>query len=134
MKIRNYEKKELVSFLIILLMIIELLSIIYLFNNKKSTYKKLTGIVVKDNIVSLIINKKERKILYSNQKIYLNDKLLKYTIKEDKGVILKKNKENYYEILINIKFSKNIKANEVLVFSIKNEKKELIKILKDIWN
>ena len=133
MKIRNYEKKDLITILIIILIILEFISIIFLISNKSYTYKKLTGIVMKDNLVTMILSKEERKFIYSNKNIYLNDKLLKYSIKEDRGVILKKNNKKYYELLINVKFSKNIKANEVLNFSIKDKKKTLIEILKDIW-
>ena len=133
MKIRNYEKKDLITILIIILVILEFISIIFLISNKSYTYKKLTGIVMKDNLVTMILSKEERKFIYSNKTIYLNDKLLKYSIKEDRGVILKKNNKKYYELLINVKFSKNIKANEVLNFSIKDKKKTLIEILKDIW-
>lgn len=133
MKTRNYEKKDLITILIIILIILEFISIIFLISNKSYTYKKLTGIVMKDNLVTMILNKEERKFIYSNKNIYLNDKLLKYSIKEDRGVILKKNNKKYYELLINVKFSKNIKANEVLNFSIKDKKKTLIEILKDIW-
>ena len=133
MKIRNYEKKDLITILIIILIILEFISIIFLISNKSYTYKKLTGIVMKDNLVTMILSKEERKFIYSNKNIYLNDKLLKYSIKEDRGIILKKNNKKYYELLINVKFSKNIKANEVLNFSIKDKKKTLIEILKDIW-
>ena len=133
MKTRNYEKKDLITILIIILIILEFISIIFLISNKSYTYKKLTGIVMKDNLVTMILSKEERKFIYSNKNIYLNDKLLKYSIKEDRGIILKKNNKKYYELLINVKFSKNIKANEVLNFSIKDKKKTLIEILKDIW-
>ena len=120
--------------LILVISIIEILSIIFLFTYKKYTYKKINGIVVKDNLVSMILNSEEKKLIYSNKKVYLNDKLVKYEIKEDRGKVLKRSGNNYYELLVNIHFSKDKKVNEVLELSINNKKKTIIKILKEVWD
>ena len=79
------------------------------------------------------MDKKEKKYFYQNQTLYLNNKNIKYTIKEDRGRIIKKNNKNYYELLIKIKLPKNTKATDILEFSIKKRKEIIIKILKQVW-
>ena len=133
MKIKNYEKIELITFIIIILIIIEIIGGVFLYNYKIYKYKTLTGIIFNDNLVTLIIDKNDKKIINSNRFIYLNNKKLKYKIEEDKGFIMKKNNKKYYEILINIKTPKNKKTNEVLEFTIKTKKERITKILKKIW-
>jgi hypothetical protein len=132
MKVRNYEKQELIILILIVLIIIEIISIVFLLNYKVYDYKKLTGIITNKNIVTLIVDNKEKKLLNSNKKIYLNNKELKYKIIEDKGYIVKKNNNKYYEILINIKTPRNKKINDYVELSIKNKKISFIKLLKKI--
>ncbi len=131
MKVRNYEKQELIIFILLILIIIEIISFIFLFRYKVFEYKSLTGIITNNNIISLIIDKNDRKLLNKNKKIYLNDKELKYKIIEDKGVITKKNNKKYYEILIKIKTPKN-KINDIVNLNIKDKKISIIKLLKKI--
>lgn len=132
MKVRNYEKQELIIFILLVLIIIEIISFIFLFRYKVFEYKKLTGIITNNNIVSLVVDKKEKEILNKNRKIYLNNKELKYKVLEDKGIIIKKNNKNYYEVLIKVKTPKNIKINDIINLSIKDKKISIINLLKKI--
>ena len=61
MKIRNYEKNTLIKTLIVILILIELITVLYLFKSKNYAYIKLTGIVEKDNLVTLIVDENEKK-------------------------------------------------------------------------
>ena len=131
MKVRNYEKQELVIFTLLVLIIIEIFSFIFLFSYKVFEYKKINGIITNNNIVSLVVDKADKKILNKNNKIYLNNKELKYKLIEDKGVISKKNNKNYYEVLIKIKTPKN-KINEIINLSIRDKKTSVIKLFKKI--
>ncbi len=131
MKVRNYEKQELVIFTLLVLIIIEIFSFIFLFSYKVFEYKKINGIITNNNIVSLVVDKADKKILNKNNKIYFNNKELKYKVIEDKGVITKKNNKNYYEILIKIKTPKN-KINEIINLSIRDKKTSVIKLFKKI--
>ena len=65
MKVRNYEKKELVSFCMIVLLASELLLSIMLYTIKVNDYYKIQSIVVKDDLVLLVVSREERKIIYS---------------------------------------------------------------------
>lgn len=129
MRVRNYEKKELIVFLIIISFIIEFIFFISLIIIKEDKYLKISSVVVKDNIVLVMVNKKERKVLYDNKVLFCNDKKIKYKILEDRGVVLKK---KYYEILIEFKFPKKKKTNDLLELIIKKERIRLIEIFKTI--
>ena len=133
MRNHNYEKKNLLTVIIIILMIIEVSSSIFLFNIKRFSYQKISGIVIRNNLITLIVSSIERKNLYKNNKIYLKDQLIYYRIEEDRGFILKKNNIKYYEIIIKTK--KKIKAslNDTVNISIKSKKKQAIKMIKDVW-
>jgi len=132
MKVRNYEKQELIILILIILISIEIISFIMLLNYKVYKYKKLTGIISNDNIITLIVDNKDKKLLYKNSKIYLDNKLLKYKILEDKGYITEKNNHKYYEVLINIKTPKNKKSSDYVELSIKNKKIKVLELLKSI--
>ena len=132
MKVRNYEKKEFIIFLSILVFIIEIIFFIVLFNTKDNKYIKVSSIVIKDNLVLVVVSKNTRKTIYSNKVLYLNDSLKKYKIVEDRGVVLKKNNKNYYELVLEVDF-KNKKVNDILELVIKYKKFRLIEIFKLIW-
>ena len=132
MKTRSYEKQELIIFILIILIVIEIISFITLSSYKVYEYKKLTGIINNKNIVTLILDKNDKKLWYKNKKLYLNNKLLEYKIIEDKGYIIKKNNTKYYEILIDIKTPKNNKSSDYIELSIKDKKTNILKILKKI--
>ena len=132
MKVRNYEKQVSIIFILIVLIIIKILSFIILYNYKVYKYKKLTGIISNNNIVTLIVNKEDKKLLYKNKKVYLNNKLLEYKILEDKGYITKKDNTKYYEIIIFVKTPKNKKSSDYVELSIKNKKTNILKLIKKI--
>ena len=132
MKVRNYEKQELIIFILIILILIEIISFIILFNHKVYKQNKLTGIINNDNIVTVIVDKYDKKLLYKNRKLYLNDKYLRYEILEDKGYITKKDNNKYYEILIKVKTPKNKKSSDYVELSIKNKKIKVFELLKSI--
>ena len=132
MKTRNYERKDLIIFLIILLLGFELISIIVLLTIKTNKYFKISGIVIKDNLIFVIVNKDERRIVYSDKVLYYNNKRYKYNIVEDRGIVMKKSNENYYQLVLEFKL-KNMKANDVVEIVFIKERMRLIEIFKIIW-
>ena len=80
-----------------MLLLLEISFFIYLSLTKIYQYKKISGIVLKDDHLILILDAKERKILYKNTFCYLNSKKKKYLIKEDKGVIITKDNKKYLQ-------------------------------------
>ena len=133
MKVRNYEKKILINFLLIFLVLLEIIVFILCFIYKMNVYENISGIVLKDDLVVLIVNNETKKNIYKNILLYLNNKKIKYEIVEDRGYILKRNKEEYSEILISFKFDKNYKVNDSLQLMLKKEKIRIIEIFKIIW-
>ena len=132
MKVRNYERQGLIILILLILITIEVLSFIVLYNYKVYKYKKLSGIISNNNMVTLIVDNSDKKLLYKNKKVYLNNKLLEYKILEDKGYITKKNNTKYYEILIKVKTPKNKKSSDYIELSIKNKKINILKLIKKI--
>ena len=134
MKTKDYENKNKLYIFIVILFIIEFCGTILLCSKKTYSYEKISGIVSNKNTLVLMLNEQERKLLYKNQTAYIDNKLKEYKIIEDKGKLFKKNKINYYEILIKVKFSNKYKPNDLIELSIRNKKYHLIKIFKVIWD
>lgn len=134
MRLRNYEKIKILKLGIILIFLLELVFIVYLIDNKIYSYKTISTIVQNKNIVTTIVSKEERKILYNNSILFYKDKKIKYKIIEDNGIIMERNNKEYYEILLEFKFDKNYKTNDTLVITLRKNKKKLIEIFKLIWD
>lgn len=134
MKIRNYEKNKILKLGIIFIILIEIIFVAYLINNKIYSYNMISTIVQNKNIVTTIVSKEERKILYNNSILFYDDKKIKYKIIEDHGIIMERNNKEYYEILLEFKFDKNYKTNDNLIITLRKDKKKLIEIFKLIWD
>ena len=130
---KSYENLTLPKLLILLVFLMEIIFFLILKNYKIYNYKKYDCIVTNKNICLLIINKKEKNILYKNSSLYLENKLKKYKILEDNDVIITKGREKYNEVLSSFKFN-NSKTNDVLKIVFKNKKESLINIFKLIWD
>ena len=132
MKQKKYEEKRLISFMFIMNIVLEIIILLFCIKTYKFTYKKITGIVIKKDLLLVLVDKKERKLLYDNKKIYVDDKYIRYKIEEDKGKILKKNNNNYYELIISTKISNSLKANDSINISIEDKKISMIKLLQKL--
>lgn len=133
MKIRNYENKNIIYFILIILIILEIVTLIYFYNEKIYKYENIQGTVVKDNLVNLIVTDKQNKIINKNSNLYLNSKIKKYKVIKDDGYILKRNNIKYRSLLIKVKFNKNYKANDSIELIFKSKKIRIIEIFKIIW-
>ena len=133
MKVKIYEKYSFIYLIIILLFFIEILGIILLLTFKIYSYKKMSGIVISENRIVLMLNKEDKKILYKNQNAYIDNYCRRYKIIENRGKLFSKGKEDYYEIIVDIKFSDKYKPNDLVELSLNDEKYKIIKIFKIIW-
>ena len=133
MKNRLYERTNLIKVLTVILFILEIIFILELANNKEFKYHKITGVVIKDNYILTVVDKKERKLLYNSNKLYHKDNYQKYEISEDRGNVLNNNNNNYYELVIKTKFNNKYKANDIYEIVIPKEKFRLIEMFKTIW-
>lgn len=132
MKIRNYEKKFLIILFTITIFISEIIFVLILFLKKEYNYTKLTGIVMKENLLIVIVSKKEKEYFYNNYFLYLEGKKEKFKVIENRGTIMSQDKNKYHELLIKVKFNKEYKANDIISVSIKTKKQRLIAIFKII--
>jgi len=134
MKIKKYEMKGYIYTIIILLFILELIGLIVLYTSKIYSYNKMSGIVISEKRIVMMIDKNEKNILYKNQNAYVDNYCKKYKIIENRGKIFTKSKKNYYEIIVEIDFSDKYKPNDIIELSLKDKKNRLIKMFKIIWD
>ena len=87
MILKNYEKKNIIIFLFIIIFILEIMFIFLLFNIKNYKYVKISGIVIKKNILMVVVGEDERKLIYNNHYLFYKDSKKKYKIIEDRGVM-----------------------------------------------
>ena len=130
---KSYEKVQLVKTSSIFLLICELLIIVIFCQMKIFQYKKIAGVVEKENIVLFVISKKDRDLIYKNSNLYFLDKKKKYKIQKDEGVLFKKNKEDYYGIVLKFDFPNKYTANDSIEIVLKKNKCSVFRLLKNIW-
>ena len=133
MKAKCYEKLILIKVLITAILILELLFFFLLYTHKEFKYRRIDGLVVKDNVLVLVLSKKEKELLYKNSNLLMDDKIKKYMIIEDNGVFIKKGNKKYYEVLIKVKFDKKYKTNDSIQINLKDNKYRVIEMFKIIW-
>lgn len=133
MKTKNYEKKTLVYSLVIITFILEIITSFYIFTTKIYQYKKITGVILQDNLILVYADKNDKRIIYKNKVLYINDKKTKYEIEEDRGVTIKNNKKDYSELILKLKLDGNYKLNDVVEITIQDKKVRLINLFKIIW-
>lgn len=117
-----------------MLIIIEIIVIVILYNNKIYSYTIIDSLYLDDKNIMTFVNKEERNVLYKNTSLYIDNKKIKYTILKDKGVTLKDNKQEYYEIYLKLKIKGKYKQNDHIKITIQNKKIKLLEIFKLIWD
>ncbi len=123
----NYEKKNSILILTIILVVIELISFIYINEKKVFCYEKITGLIVDKNQVLITPNKSSRKLIYQNNKVYIKDNAISYEIIEDKGLI----SEKYYQILLKMKTPST--KEQIVELSVKEKKQNILSTFKSLW-
>lgn len=114
-------------FLLLIVFFIECVFIISICQKKISDYKEFYGIIYKDNIVQIICNKKDTKLINNNRILYYKNKRFNYSIVSvDRDII-----NNYNLILIKVNIKQNI--NDVVSFSVLKNKIKIIEMFKIIW-
>lgn len=94
----------------------------------------MSGIIMKNNIVIVVLDKEELFNLHKNVYVYHNNKRIKFKIEKNNGAIISKGNKKYYEVLIKLKLPKKYKSNDLVELTIKNKKIISIKIFKLIWD
>ena len=115
------------------LFLIEIVGGVFLYQRKENEYIKISSIFVKNNTVLVVVTKEERKVLYHNKTLYIEDKKTNYEIEEDRGIVLKQKQEKYYELILKVNTPKEKKANDLLEISISKEKKNIWDLIRNTW-
>lgn len=123
MKTKNYERSLIVTILTISIIVIEACLFICFYNRKITEYFEISTIVVDKNEVRVIVDNAERKTLYNNSILYIDDHKSTYSIQLDNGVLWQKNKTKYYEMILKVKLKKEYHYNDIVTVSLAKEKK-----------
>lgn len=134
MKKKNYEKTTGIIVLLAIMILLEIIVITVLYNYKMFNYTIISSIYLDKNSIMTFVDKKERKDLYKNKYLYIDNKKIKYKILKDKGITLKENNKEYYEIYLKLKLKGKYKLNDYIKITIQNKKIRLLEIFKLIWD
>ena len=126
MKAKNYEKKSLITFLVIVLWIIEICFFSYLYNCKIIVYKKYQIVMINDKEGVVYLSKDDRKLWYKSSYFYYKNKKYSYEILEENESLELK------ELLIKTNIKK-LKENDIITISIEEKRKNELKTILDIW-
>ena len=132
MRDKNYEKQNIIILITLIVITVEIVLLIKTITFKMPTYKKISGIVIKQDLLSVIVSKEDKKLIYQNQKVYLNNKTMIYEIYKDNGLIIKSSKK-YYQLFLKIKLRKKYKTGDIIDLTITDRKKTIFKIFKNSW-
>lgn len=131
MKLVNYEKKNVLILLIILMFIFLSLLIFYTFSIKINSYVLMSGRVRKNDLVELLVSDDELNILYKNKFVYVSDLKKKFFISDVSKNILVEKDIKYSLVLIEVDLS--LKDGDIVEVSFKNKRIKLWEIFKVIW-
>ena len=133
MKSKKYESMTLIRTVIFILFLIVLILVIFSLNKNIRTYKVINSTVFKDDIVEVLVNDRELKMIYDNKYLFLNRKKVLIDIVEiNKSVLVRKNK-NYHNALLRVKLNKNSKVNDVKSLVLFNRKVNVFEMIRIIW-
>ena len=132
MKVKNYEQTSLLFIGIFVIIFIELIFFFFLFHKKEFIYHSLTGIVLKKDYVVVMVNQKEKEIIYQNENLFFKNQKKAYEIIENHGKLMTRNKKDYYELVLKFKFSNTYKESDILELVLPQQKYRRIEIIKKI--
>lgn len=128
MKLRCYERHILIYSLIFVYFIFLIIFMIGTFSFRIYEYIIINGIVLKDGLVEIVVDKEQKKNLYKNKFIFYEGEKVEFKIEEVVLDFFKSDDKYYDKIFISVKYNKEFGVGEVIKFSIKNKKIWFIKI------
>lgn len=129
---KKYEKNSAITIVTIIILASEVLIFINFFIVKLPTYKNISSLVIKKDLVSVIVSIEEKKLIYKNKKAYINDRSIKYEINKDNGLILKQDKK-YYQIILKMETDKKNKPGDIIPLTMVDKRETLFEILSKNW-
>lgn len=132
MKLRNYENKFAVLFLVIIFFLFLFLLCLFSYFYRVTNYVLINGVVFKDDIIEIMVLEDEKNIIYSNGSMYIDGNKYSYEIINviDSALVKNDNKYSimYLKCLVN-DFSENSVVNLVFI----KDRGRLYEFLKLIW-
>ena len=131
MKSRSYEKNLIVGLIMILFFIVFFISLFFIMTYKIEDYQVFSCSLVKYDLVCFP-SYEERKLFYANKYFYIDDKKIKYKIKEDKGVVFEQDKISTYEMVLQLDVPSKYKEHDIITMTIQTKRIQLFKIIQDV--
>ena len=126
---RKYEKVLSIFIISIIVWIIEIVLLFQLFKLKINDYHKITVLLINNQEGIIVVDQKDKKIIYNNSYGYWNDKKIEYIILEEK----KMEENNWIQIRLKLKFHEK-KTNEIIEITIKKKKISMIESIINSWD
>ena len=132
MKLRNYENKFAVLFLVIIFFMFIFLLCLFSYFYRVTNYVLIGGVVFKDDVIEVMVLEDEKNLIYSNGSMYIDGNKYSYDIINVIDSALVKNGSKYsimyLKCLVN-DFSENSVVNLVFI----KDRGRLYEFLKLIW-
>lgn len=129
----NYEKNQLLISIIVIFLIIETYIVFLGITTKINTYIVITGVVVSDKIVQILVDDKQLKTILKSNYVYIDNKKKPIKTHSVTKNIIKQNKKSYHYIKIKLNLNKKYKTNDSILITIYNKKEKIISIFKTCW-
>ena len=130
---KNYEKKELLYFMIIVFLFFQMIICSLYLKEEYRTYKSISAIVITDYYIKTYVDNQSLQKLKQSKYFYVDNKRLKYEIINIEKNVLKKDEVSFHEVMIKFQIPKKYKDNDTFRISIFSDKKEIYTMFKKCW-
>lgn len=130
---KNYEKKELLYFMIIVFLFFQMIICSLYLKEEYRTYKSISAIVITDYYIKTYVDNQSLQKLKQSKYFYVDNKRLKYEIINIEKNVLKKDEVSFHEVMIKFQIPKKYKDNDTFRISIYSDKKEIYTMFKKCW-
>lgn len=127
MKTKNYEKTTSITILLGIILLLEIIGCMNVRNIKIKEYHQIPIIMTSEKEGYVIVEKEDRKNLYKNKYLFINNHKIEYVLVEDQKI------EGRKESQISIKLTKKVKQKDVVMMTIENQKINLYDMIKNAW-
>lgn len=129
----NYERDQLIISVIVIFLIIEIYIVFLGYKTKVNTYMEITGIMISDKIVQVLVDDKELEAILKSNYVYIENKKINKKLDSITKNVLKRNNNSYHYIKLKLNLGKKYKTNDSVPITIYNKKEKIISIFKTCW-
>lgn len=125
---KDFEKKRVIYLVIILVLVLFFIMVFYISKMKISKYKVFSSVVVHDDLLMVVVDKKDKKLFFKNSHVFLDGEKKSFVISKIDGESFKDKYILYLEMSL-----ANYEDNDVVMISILEKKIYSFKIFDVIW-